>query len=101
MAAAKPSGTQNNVFVVEVALARRDGSEARDSKLIVASSPEEAEPLALASAGRRWPGHTPLHVVSIRVDHSVRARNYLLRLLEERERPARKPAGPPGHVERR
>lgn len=93
MAAAEPSETQNNVYVVEVALARRDGSLAHDAKLIVASSPEEAEPLALASAERRWPGHTPLHVVSIRVDHSVRARNYLLRLLEERDMPV-------GHDER-
>ena len=73
-----------NVYVVEVALARSDGSQARDATLIVASSPAEAEPLALASANRRWPGHMPLHVVSIRVDHSERARDYLLRVLDDR-----------------
>jgi hypothetical protein len=107
LAAAEPSRPQNTVYLVEVALARRDGSEAHDAKLIVAPSPEEAEPLALASAERRWPGHTPLYVVSVRVDHSVRARNYLLRLLEDRETRADEPAADPtasmaphGHDER-
>jgi hypothetical protein len=81
MAAGEPSETQT-VYIVEIALARSDGSQARDAKLIVASSPAEAEPLALASAGSRWPGYTSLHVVSIRVDHSERARRYLLSVLD-------------------
>lgn len=88
MAAGEPFATRLEVYVVEVALARRDGSQALDAKLIVASSAEEAEPLGLASAARRWPGHAPLHVVSVRVDHSARARRYLLRVLEDGESPA-------------
>ena len=82
MAAGEPSETQN-VYIVEIALARSDGSQARDAKLIVASSPADAESLALESVDRRWPGHRALHVVSIRVDHSERARRYFLSLLDD------------------
>ena len=99
LAAAEPSETQKNVYMVEVALVRAETARlAHDAKLIVASSAGGGGTARASSAARRWPGHTPLHVVSIRVDHSGRARRFLRRWLEEipcsarqRERGAERP----------
>jgi hypothetical protein len=75
------------VYVVEVALARADGSRTYDSTWVVASGAEQAGRRALVSAARRWPAHTPLEVVSARVDHSRRAARFLSRALAEQGAP--------------
>ena len=75
----KTQPAQLTVYTVEILLERHDGSRAHDQKWIVATCPEEAEAEGLASAARRWPGHTLLGVNSVRVDHSPRARRFLRR----------------------
>ena len=91
--------TRPSVYVVEVALLRSDDTRAHDATWVVATSPADAESLALASAGRRWPGHTPLEVTSIRVDHSRRAGRFLRRSLERTTIAGESRAPPPGDAD--